>query len=226
VRVFGERLHLEVRKRIRVTGGIAMSAGIRRVIALAGPTGVGKTTNVAKLAAHFAIAERARVGLVTSDTYRIAATDQLKIYADIIGIPLTIVNDSREAAAALRGMTEFDAVFVDTAGGSPYNSQQLDDARDLLRAIRPDEVMLVLSASTPLDDMRAIVSRFSALRPTSLFFTKLDETRCAGSVFCLAEQSGLPLSYFSIGQNVPDDIEVAQARTLAKRLLEGSSHRD
>ena len=225
VKAFHERLKLEIRRGVEVTGGTRLSGGTRVVVALVGPTGVGKTTNLAKLAALFSVRKRARVGLVTSDTYRVAATDQLRVYANIIGLDLRVVHDAKETAAALREFARHDLILVDTAGGSPFNRKQIAEAASILDAAAPNEVMLSLGASTPIEDMREITERFAPLKPTSLFFTKLDETRRYGPIFALAQETGLPISYLSFGQNVPDDVVLAHPGLVADLVMEGGGRR-
>lgn len=220
-RVFLERLKMEIRRHVAVTGGISLNADTRKVVALVGATGVGKTTNLAKLAALYTIQERARVGVITTDTYRVAATDQLGTYTDIIDLDMRIVHEPAEMTAALKDFADLDLVLIDTAGGSPFNREQMTDMRALLEAANPDEVHLVTSANVALDDLRDVVKHFSILRPTAMFFTKLDETRRYGPLYCLAAEAGLPVSYFSIGQNVPDDIIPASPATIAKLVVEG-----
>ncbi len=224
-RVFAERLKVEIRKRIPVTGGIGLSAGACRVVACIGPTGVGKTTNLAKLAAHYAVRERARVALVTADTYRIGATEQLKIYANIIGLPMTVAEDPKAMASAIRACRDCDLVLIDTAGGSQFNMRQISELKETLGAAQPDEVMLVLGANTQLEELRNIVTNFKCLDPKSLFFTKLDETRRFGVMFSLIAEAGLPLGYLSTGQNVPDDIALARPAALANLIVEGRDKR-
>ena len=222
-RVFEQRLDIEVRKTVRVTGGIGLSAGVCKRVALAGATGVGKTTNLAKLAATYAVTHRARVALITADTYRVAAPEQLRVYANIIGVPLYVANDAAEMRKALDAARACDLVLIDTAGGSQFNKGQLRELREVLGAADPHETVLVLGASTPLDDARCIVENFSIVKPTALFFTKLDETRRFGQFYSLAIETGLPLSYFSTGQNVPDDLVLAQPAVVAQLLSGGAA---
>lgn len=222
-RVFQQRLDMEIRKTVRVTGGIGLSAGACKRVALVGATGVGKTTNLAKLAATFAVTHRARVALVTADTYRVAAPEQLRVYANIIGVPLFVANDANDMRRALHATRDCDLVLIDTAGGSQFNKRQLRELRETLGAADPHETILVLGASTPLEDARCIVENFSLVKPTALFFTKLDETRRYGHFFSLALESGLPLSYFSTGQNVPDDLVLAQPGVVAQLLSGGAA---
>jgi len=220
-RVFRERLRLEIRRRVQVSGGVGLVAGTCKVVALIGATGVGKTTSLAKLAALFAVRARSRVAMVTADTYRIAAPEQLRVYANIIGLPLTVVNEPKEMLAALRAYRDYDLVLMDTAGGSHFNTAQMRETQAALCAAQPDEALLVLSANTQLGELRNIVAGFKGLRPSSLFFAKLDETRQYGALLSLAAEAGLPLSYFGTGQNVPDDIALASPAGMANLVLEG-----
>ncbi len=219
------RLHEEVQCRFRVSGGLRAEEGKTQVVALVGPTGVGKTTNVAKLAAHFAVRQRRKVALITADTYRVAAPEQLRTYANIIGLPLEVVNSPREMSAAVKKFRGVDFVFIDTAGGSPFNGKQLYELKEVVEAARTDEVMLVASANTPLEDLRAVVQNFRILEPTSLYFTKLDETRRFGALISLLAEAQLPLGYLSIGQNVPEDLAVAQPAAVAGLIVKGGESR-
>jgi len=224
-RVFIERLKVEIRKRINVTGGIALTSGTCRVAAFVGATGVGKTTNLAKLAAYYAVRERVRVALITADTYRVAAPEQLRVYANIIGLPMAVANDPAEMAAAVKGFRGYDLVLVDTAGGSQFNMKQILELKEILAAAQPDEVVLVAGANTQLEELHNVVASFKCLGPGSIFFSKLDETRRFGVLLSLAAEVNLPLSYLSIGQNVPDDIVLARQSMLANLIVEGKHHR-
>ena len=219
-RVFRERLNFEIRRIAPVTGGIALRPGHRHVVALCGATGVGKTTNIAKLAAHFSVRERARVALMTMDTYRIAAPEQLRIYANIIGVPLEVAEDAAQARTALAKLGDYDLILVDTPGGSQFNLEQIKELKGTLQELRPSETILVLGANTQPDDLRSVVSNFKCVGPTSLLFTKLDETRRYGTLFSVLMEAGLPLSYLSVGQVVPDDLRVATPQLVANLVME------
>jgi flagellar biosynthesis protein FlhF len=224
-RVFQQRLAIEIRKSVQVTGGVGLTSGVTKRIALVGVTGVGKTTNLAKLAARHAVTHRARVALVTADTYRVAAPEQLRVYANIIGVPMHVTHTPQEMTAVLKTLKDYDVVFIDTAGGSQFNTGQLGELREMLAAARPDETMLVLGANTPLEDARHILTNFTPVKPTSLLFTKLDETRRYGAMYGVLAEAGLPVSYFGTGQNVPDDLVLAQPEMLARLLFNARTER-
>jgi flagellar biosynthesis protein FlhF len=225
-RALQERLKLQMRRRLSTTGGIHLTPGTCRTVALVGATGVGKTTSLAKLAAHYAVQERAKVALLTADTYRVGAPDQLRVYANIIGLPLKVINDADEMREACSMLKDYDLVLVDTAGGSQYNAEQLRELRSLLVAAEPDEVHLVLAANTQLEDQKHVVSQFQCVGPTCLNFTKLDETQRYGTMYSLITESELPLGYLSVGQNVPDDLVLAKTGMMANLLMEGGAKRE
>ncbi|MBX6312696.1 MAG: flagellar biosynthesis protein FlhF [Isosphaeraceae bacterium] len=198
---------------------IAAVPGTRRIVALVGPTGVGKTTTVAKLAANFKLVHGLRPGLVTVDTYRIAAVEQLKIYAEIIDLPLAVANAPAEMCRAIEGLGPVDLVLIDTAGRSPRDEVKIRELADFLAEARPDEVHLVLSATSGERSLRAVVERFSVVRADRLILTKLDEADGLGGVLAVIGQANLPVSYLTTGQAVPDDIEPANRRRLARLIL-------
>lgn len=189
------------------------------VVALIGPTGVGKTTTVAKLAAELQLRQGRRVGLITIDTYRIAAVDQLRKYAEIIGSPLQVVNTPEEMPDALAAMKDLDYVLIDTAGRSPTDTLKLSELRRFLDSARPDEVHLVLSTASDGRSVDLAVSAFSAVRVDRVLFTKIDEAAAVGVVLNVARKLNKAISYITTGQDVPDDIEVFRGRRLAELIL-------
>lgn len=199
--------------------GIKIPEKGRKVVAFFGPTGVGKTTTIAKLAAKFAIQEGYQVALVTADTYRISAVEQLKTYSDIMGIPIHVVYAADELKAVLDSNQEKQLILIDTAGRSPHNNDQLDELKNLLQIDNAIEKYLVLSATTKYKDALDIVKKFSVCVPHKVIFTKIDETRNIGTVVNLLYQSPMSLSYVTNGQNVPDDIELVDPNKLTKLIL-------
>lgn len=192
-----------------------------RVIALVGPTGVGKTTTVAKLAATYKLRHGKKVGLITSDTYRIAAVEQLKTYAGIIGLPLKVANTPQEMAEAVESLGSCDIVVVDTAGRSQNDQRRLDELAEFAAAAGPDETHLVLSTTVGDNVLRKTAERFRALGPDRCILTKLDEAVTTGPIAGLCDRIGLPLSFVTVGQEVPDDLEPARADRLARCVLDG-----
>lgn len=202
-----------------VRGPIAPPPGRRHVVALVGPTGVGKTTTIAKLAANFRLREQRRVGLITVDTYRIAAVEQLRTYADIIDLPMEVVATPHEMRAALERLAHLDLVLLDTAGRSPQDEPKLRELADMLREAEADEVHLVLSSVAGASTLVRAAERFASVGTTALLLTKLDEATTLGHLLPLMRDCGLPLSYVTSGQNVPDDIAPADARQLAAMMV-------
>jgi len=194
----------------------------RRVIAFIGPTGVGKTTTIAKLAANFRLKEGKRVGLLTIDTYRIAAVDQLRTYADIIEVPLQAVLTPAELQQAIQSMSQMDVVLIDTAGRSQNNPLRLNQLRGFLAAASPDEVHLVISATANQRCLRSAMDRFCPMGVNRIIMTKFDEAETFGVILTASTAGKGPLSYVTAGQEVPDDIAQADARRLAQAIVEGS----
>jgi flagellar biosynthesis protein FlhF len=189
------------------------------VVALIGPTGVGKTTTIAKLAANLKLRDHRRVGLITIDTYRIAAIDQLKKYADIIGSNLAVTNSPEELRKSLAAMRDCEFVLIDTAGRSPNDALKLSELKGFLAAGRPDEVHLVLSTTASQPCVELAINRFSDVRADKIIFTKLDEAAHVGTVLNVVRKINKSISYVTTGQDVPDDIEVSRGRKLAEMIL-------
>ncbi|QDU55332.1 flagellar biosynthesis protein FlhF [Aeoliella mucimassa] len=217
-----QRIHDLVADQIQAAGPIQLVEGERRLVALVGPTGVGKTTTVAKLAANYRLREKKRVGLITVDTYRVAAVEQLRTYADIIDLPMEVVATPREMREAVARMTELDLVLLDTAGRSPRDEVQIQELKSMLGEAQADEVHLVLSSTAATRSLITTAERFSMVGATSLLLTKLDEATSLGHLLALLRQCPLPISYLTNGQNVPDDIAIATCDGLASEIL-GSS---
>lgn len=179
------------------------------VVALVGPTGVGKTTTIAKLAANFALFEGKSVGLITIDTYRIAAVEQLKTYSEIINLPIEVVYTAADLKRAFQKLSDKQLILIDTAGRSQKNKQQIRELKHFFNGRPLNETHLVLSANTKLEDLLETADSFKELGVNRLIFTKLDETNSLSNVIEVAERLRIPLSYVTTGQSVPEDIEVA-----------------
>ncbi|MGE5381132.1 MAG: flagellar biosynthesis protein FlhF [Methylocystaceae bacterium] len=198
---------------------IKKRANRARCVMLIGPTGVGKTTTIAKLAANYGLLEGKKVALVTVDTYRIAAVEQLKTYAEIIGIPCEVVFNPADIVKALDKHSHRDVVLIDTAGRSPRNEEQIAELTEFIKEGNPDEIILVLSATTRSEDILEIYNRFNIFRVDKIIFTKLDETSKYGNILNAVHKTRTPLAYVTNGQNVPDDIRVPDVAELARVIL-------
>jgi len=204
---------------LRCTGTLPLPPDAPKVIALVGPTGVGKTTTLAKISASYCLNQERKVAMITTDTYRLAATDQLKRYADILALPLDVVYSAEEMRDAVQKRQDCDLIFVDTAGRSQKNATHMAELQVFLEAALPAQVHLLLSATTKYEDLLELVEKFELVPLDSLVVTKLDESNSFGAVFNLLRKVDLPVSYLTTGQNVPEDIELAKPERLAKILL-------
>ena len=203
---------------------IEMSERKPKVVFFIGPTGVGKTTTVAKIASRFKVEKGKKVALLTADTYRIAAAEQLRTYANILDTPLNIVYSSEELNEELKKSEEYDLVLVDTAGFSHKNEEQRNETRELIDRVPGEyqkEVYLVLSATTKYRDLIDIADIYKKNFQFKLIFTKLDETSCFGNILNMKLYTGSDLSYSTYGQNVPEDIEIFDTQKIVKLLLGG-----
>ena len=202
--------------------GIAPEEKIPRVVVFMGPTGVGKTTTIAKIAGRFAVDEKKKVALLTADTYRIAAAEQLRTYANILEVPFRVIYTPQEAVDAIRDFGSFEYIFVDTAGHSHQNEEQLENMKQLLKALNgaaQTQAFLVLSATTKYRDLQKIASSYRELSDYQLIFTKLDETFQLGNLLNIKLYTDTPIAFVTNGQNVPDDIELFNPQKTVKQLL-------
>ncbi|HEY5583612.1 MAG TPA: flagellar biosynthesis protein FlhF [Ruminiclostridium sp.] len=193
------------------------------VILFVGPTGVGKTTTLAKLAATFMLLNNKKIGLITADTYRIAAVDQLRTYADILGIPIEVAYSVEEISNEIQKYSDKDVILIDTAGCSYRDKQKFGELKQLTEVCHADNVFLVLSTTVSSRNCKDIICNYSFIPNYRLIFTKLDETLVYGSILNTKCFSNKSLSYITNGQNVPDDIEIANVDKLSKDLLRSIS---
>lgn len=191
-----------------------------KYIVFIGPTGVGKTTTIAKLSSNFVLNHNLSVGLITADTYRIAAVEQLKTYADILGIDVGVVYNASDLKYSIQHMSKVkDLILIDTAGRSHKNEENLRELGELVACVPEGEKYLVLSLTTKYEDLLNIIGKHSTIADFKIIFTKLDETTCLGSILNICYTTGKKISYITYGQNVPEDIEVIQPEKIAKVLL-------
>ncbi len=213
-----------LRKMVPVRLESDIQKGKKRIMMFVGPTGVGKTTTLAKLAARYSYLKdkREKVGVITLDTYRIGAVEQLFQFAKMMRLPIEDVIDVSDFARALHSLSYCDTILIDTIGSSQYDKNKLAKIENFLKNSHTQiDVNLVLSSSTKLEDLRDIYKNFEFLNIDTLIFTKFDETKSFGNIFSLVKEVSKPLSYFSIGQEVPDDIMVASSEFLVDCILDG-----
>ncbi len=193
--------------------------GRARVVVLIGPTGVGKTTSIAKIAANLKLRQNKKVGLITIDTYRIGAVDQLRMYAQIIDVPLQVVLTPSDLRGAIDAMSDKDVILIDTAGRSQNDELKMHELKTFLNAAQPDEIHLVISSTANQSHMLSAVEKFKSLGVDRIILTKLDEAISFGVILSVMKKMNASISYITTGQSVPDDIEVAVGRKLARMLL-------
>jgi flagellar biosynthesis protein FlhF len=192
----------------------------QKVILLLGPTGVGKTTSIVKLAANFAVQQKKKVGIINTDTYRIAAQEQLETYADILGIPLgRVYRPEEELEAELEKMADREIIFIDTAGKKPGDEKHKDDVQQILRIARPEDILMCVSATTAFNALQEIFDTYSYIPDYNILVTKIDETKNRGVLLNICWYARKRLAYLTNGQNVPDDILSVVPADIAGELL-------
>jgi len=220
-----DALHRLCMEQIRVSGPLLIAANDYKVAMFVGPSGAGKTTTIVKLAAHYRLQENRSVALITLDTCRMAAVEHLRLYAHVLGVPLETAQTTADVVEGIRRHRQASLILIDTPGFGPHETAQLMNLAGLKDSYGSIETHLVLSATTRMQDLRRTVARYDACAPSRLLFTKLDETEEYGNLFELAYQTTLPLSYWSNGQRVPEDFELAESARLADLLLDRGSAR-
>lgn len=190
-----------------------------RIKVLVGPTGVGKTTTIAKLASMYTLYKKKKVGLITLDTYRIGAVEQLKTYAEILNIPFEVVISSNDVESALNNMDSCDVIFVDTTGRNGKNHMQISEIKNIISKFNPSSVDLVVSTTTKNEDIKFIIENYSSLNYNSIILTKVDETNTYGGIINSLYYSNKPISYICTGQDVPSDIFIPTKEKVINLLL-------
>ncbi len=198
---------------------ITLSDGQPTVVVLIGPTGVGKTTTLAKLAAQYSVIMKKKVGIMTCDTYRIAAVEQLKTYSEIMDVPIKVIYQSSDIQAAMQEYKDMDLILVDTAGRSHRDSMRLMELQKMLDNFGKQQAFLVISATTNYKNVIDIISNYGFLKDYRILITKVDENISNGILLNIAVKSGKPLSYITTGQSVPDDIEKVDGERIASLIL-------
>jgi flagellar biosynthesis protein FlhF len=216
-----QRLLSEMAKMIRTAGAIEQKLGRAKVIVFVGPTGVGKTTTIAKLAAINKLFNGLNVALISADTYRIAAIEQLRTFAAIANIEMDVVYRPGEMQKAIRKHKAKDVIIIDTFGRSQRETKGLTQLRKFLDVAEPDEVHLVLSAASNEKTMIDICERFDIAKPNRLVFSKVDESATFGPLLNISYKTGIPISYITTGQTVPDDIVIADSVKIASMIFRG-----
>lgn len=204
--------------------GITASDKGVKVIVFLGPTGVGKTTTIAKLASDFVVEKKNKVALLTSDTYRIAAAEQLRTYANILEVPFRVIYTKEELNQAIDDFREYDYIFVDTAGHSHQNAEQMEKMKEMIASIEENvesQAFLVLSATTKYRDLRKIADKYKNIIQYQLIFTKLDETLTLGNLYNMKLCTDNAIAFVTYGQNVPNDIENFSPQKTVKQILGG-----
>lgn len=192
----------------------------QKTIFFIGPTGVGKTTTLAKIAANFVLKNKYDIGLITSDTYRIAAVEQLKTYSDILQLPLKIAYNKKEMIDAIDYFSSKDIILVDTAGRNHNDIEQLQELKDILYTTKSKEIYLLVNANIGCRALKTLIEKYAFLEDYRIIITKVDEAESYGNILNIKYITNKQLSYFTIGQNVPDDIETINVENIAEKLIE------
>lgn len=217
-----EAMVREITKMVKTSGPIKCKKGETKVVALVGPTGVGKTTTLAKLAANSKFIFNKNVSLISADTYRMSAIEHLNTFAGIAHLPLSAVYSPAELKASLSAQKDKDLIFIDTAGRSPKDKKHILELKKFMECANPDEIHLVLPANIKNLDLFEAIRRFSVLPINRIVVSKVDETNILGSILNIAVEVDSPISYITNGQTIPDDIELANSQNLARLIFKAA----
>lgn len=190
-----------------------------KIIFFIGPTGVGKTTTLAKIASKLCLYENLKVGIINADTYRVGAVEQIKTYGGILSIPVNNIYDTEDIYKVMSKLKDKEIILVDTAGRNHKDDKKIEEVNKLINTVNNKEVYLVLSATSSMDTIKSIIDKYGNVTKYKIIFTKLDEVDNLGVILNTKYYSNKPLSYFTVGQNVPDDIEIADVNKLSKYLI-------
>lgn len=207
--------------KIQTAGPIRSSKDSTKVIMLMGPTGVGKTTTIAKIASHALLKKKKRIGFITMDTYRIAAVDQMLSYGKLLSVPVEVARKASDVTRSLETMKDRDMIFIDTIGHSPSHNMRLLELKQIIDSIPNIEIHLVLSSSSSKSHLSLILDSYEDIPYDRIILTKLDESPNVSAAFNIMSQCKKPFSYVTYGQNVPDDISLANARQFTEALIDG-----
>lgn len=211
----------QIKSKIGKAKPIKLQDNNNTIVAFVGPTGVGKTTTIAKIAANYTLYHDKKVAMVTADTFRVGAVEQLKLYGNLLEIPVVVVYSPDEIRDILQNLKEYDLVLVDTMGSSPNNKMQIKKIKGFLEKLNPTDVHMVMSAVTKTEDIDDILENYQELDYKKLIVTKLDETTTYGFIMNALNMTGCNLSYITAGQNVPEDIEIADIEKITDLILGG-----
>ena len=218
---FREALINACSEKLKFTGEFRVEEGKQKVIAFIGPTGVGKTTNLFKIASKFVIEQELKVGVISTDTFKVGGTQQARIYASILNVPFYVATDQKKLKEIVDNLSELDVILIDTVGRSHYDYFRLGEIKAILSGIESSiEYVLLISCNYNTREAMEVVNRYRSFFPVdALLFTKIDESSQPGVIVNVGMKSGLPLSYVSTGQRVPEDIKLLTPSVISDFLL-------